>query len=323
MSKKNILLNKTTLITGGAGFIGSHLAETLLNLGADVIVFDNFLTGKEENLENSQKFKSFQLIKGDVNKWPEIKKVFENHKIDFIFHLAALVGVKRTLENPFRVLEDIEGIKNLVKLCRQYKVKKIIFSSSSEVYGDPKTLPEKEDETPLDSRLPYAVVKGVGENYFKALWQVYKIPTTSLRLFNVYGPRQDCSGYGFVIPIFISQVLKNQNPTIFGDGTQTRDFVFIKDCVDSMIKTLEVSESNGQIINIGKGKETTILELAQKIIKISGENLKPVFLPPRKEGEIKRRCPDVTKMKKILGFYPRHSLDEGLKITYDWFKENL
>lgn len=316
-----MIKNKKILITGGAGFIGSHLTERLLELGAKVIVVDNFSTGKKENLKAVLDSKNLKIIKGDVNDPKGLKRIFEKNKIDYIFHYAAVVGIKRLEERPLEILNDIQGIRNIFDLSLKHKIKKIVFVSSSEVYGEPLSLPEKEDGV-HNPRDVYALVKLVGENLVQIYYEKYKLPTCALRLFNVYGPRQDSSPYGFVMGIFMNQVLQGKSPTIFGDGLQTRDFIYVEDNVEAAIRALLNKEANGEIINIGSGRQTTILDLAEKIIHLSGRNLKPIFLPPRKI-DIRYRCPDVTKMKKILKFTPRYSLDEGLKKTYEWYKENL
>jgi len=313
--------NKTILVTGGAGFIGSHLTERLLELGAKVIVVDNFSTGRKENLKEVLNSKNLKIIKGDVNNFKTLKRVFEKNKIKYIFHYAAIVGVKRLEENPMEILNDIEGIKNILNLSLKHKIKKLVFASSSEVYGEPVSLPEKEEgiHNPRDV---YALVKLIGENLIQIYHKNYGLPACVLRLFNVYGPRQIYSPYGFVTGIFMRQVIDGKRPTIFGDGLMTRDFIYIKDNVEAAIRALLSEKTNGEVINIGIGRQTTILDLAERIIRLSGKNLKPKFLPKRKI-DIRYRCPDVTKMKRILKFTPKYSLDQGLGITYKWYEENL
>lgn len=307
------------MVTGGAGFIGSHLVSRLLELGAKVVVVDNFLTGKKENLKEIRANKNLQVIQADVNRLSGLKKIFERFAFDYVFHYAAVVGVKRLEEKPLLVLEDIEGIKNILKLSQEHKIKKIVFASSSEVYGQPPSLPEKEEGC-SNPRNVYALVKLIGEKLVQIYYQRYGLPGCSLRFFNVYGPRQESSVYGFVVGIFINQVLRGQPPSIFGDGMQTRDFIYIKDNVEAALRALLTKKTDGQVINIGRGKPITILDLAERIIRISHKNLKPKFLPPRK-NDIRYRCPDTTKMKKLLQFTPQVSLDEGLKLTYEWYKE--
>jgi len=308
---------KNILVTGGAGFIGSHLVDRLLQLGAArIVVLDNLLTGKRENIASHLGDAHFVFREGDANNRQTLEAVFQEFKPDYVFHLAALVGVKRVEEQPLEVLKDIDGLRVIFELSKKYNVKKVLFSSSSEAYGEPEHLPEREDG-PINPnpRDPYALVKLLGENLCHFYWHKYQMPTVALRFFNVYGPRQEGSGYGFVVSIFLNQVLHNQNPNIFGDGTATRDFVFYKDNIECLLRAMAKTETNGETVNIGKGQPTTILDLAQKIIAISVKNLKPVFLPPRKL-EIKYRSPDTTKMEKLLDYKAQTSLDEGLQETY-------
>mgnify|MGYP003968776863 CR=1 FL=1 len=306
---------KKCLVTGGAGFIGSHLCKTLLEDGHEVVCFDNFSTGSKENVNFNNK--KFTLEFGNVNT-SDLDEVFKKHKFNWVFHHAAVVGVKRTDENPIEVLNDINGIQNILELCRKNNVDKALFASSSEVYGEPLEIPEVEDGV-LNPHIPYAVVKLLGEKYFEEYYKTYGLKTCSLRFFNVYGSRQDSSDYGFVTGMFIQKVLNNEEPIIFGDGTQTRDFVYIKDNIRATIKAMETDKTNGQAINIGNGKSITILDLANTIIRLTGkDNLKSTFKPSRLD--IKHRCPEVTKMKELIGYTPKYSLDEGLKDTIEYYK---
>ncbi|HVZ58683.1 MAG TPA: SDR family NAD(P)-dependent oxidoreductase [Patescibacteria group bacterium] len=316
-----MLEQKTILVTGGAGFIGSHLCEELLAQGGNVICFDNFSQSSLDNVNFLSDNPSFTLIKGDCNKRADIEKVFQENKIDYVFHYAAVVGVKRTQENPLSVLEDIEGIKHIFRLSHEYKVKKVVFASSSEVYGEPIELPEKEDGV-LNAHIPYAHVKLIGEDYVKAYWEKYHLPTVSLRFFNVYGPRQESSDYGFVVGIFMRQVLEGKSPTVVGDGQMTRNFVYVKDNVQAAITCLPTDQVNGEVLNIGTGDATTILELAQKIVHIAGQDLKITFIPPRNTHEILHRQPDITKQLEKLKYQPTFELDEGLKVTYESYKKS-
>lgn len=318
-------LQKTILVTGGAGFIGSHLCDKLLELDADVVCFDNLFTGKEENIIHNKINPSFVFVKGDVNKYAELEKIFINYKIDYVFHLAAVIGVKRVEENPLLVLSDIAGIENILKLSKKYAVKKVIFSSSSEAYGDTNEMPLSEDtnhEIKNNQKKQlhlYALVKLMGERMMKVYSDKYDLPTCSLRFFNVFGPRQESSAYGFVISVFIKQILNNESPTIFGDGYQTRDFVYIDDVVKLAIKALLSLKTNGEVINIGVGRQTTILDLAERLIHISSKNLKLKFLSSRK-NEIRYRSPDVKKMHKYLGVL-KDKLDKNLALTYEWYNK--
>ena len=306
-----------SLVTGGAGFIGSHLIESLLEKDHDVVCFDDMSTGKEENIVQFKDHENFTFIKGDANT-DQLDAVFKNHKFDWVFHYAAVVGVKRTLENPLLVLKDIDGIKKILELSKNNGVKKVVFASSSEVYGNPVEIPEREDGV-IDASLPYAAVKLIGEKFMESYYQEYGLKTCSLRLFNVYGPRQIDTDYGFVVGIFLKQALADKQLTVFGDGSQTRDFVFIKDNVNATLEAAKSDNTNGKVFNLGNGNETSVLELAKEVIKVSGKDLTPVFLPAR-DDEIMRRSPDISRMKELIDFEPTHSLEEGLKKTLEWYK---
>jgi len=319
------LKNKTVLVTGGAGFIGSHMCTSLIKLGARVICFDNLFTGKKENVVHLTKEKKFIFIKGDSNDARDLDKVFKKYKIDYIFHYAAVLGVQRVLEDPLSVLPDIDGIHHILNLAKKYKIKKLVFASSSEAYGNTSELPLAEDSgkelasNQTNTHL-YALVKLLGERIFKVGNDKYGVPTCSLRFFNVFGPRQESSSYGFVTGVFIKQILNNQSPTIFGDGYQTRDFIFVEDNIRLSIKALLSSKTNGEVINIGVGRQTTILDLAEKLIRISGKELKPKLLGERKY-EIRYRSPDITKMHTLLGETIPDKLDDNLRKTYEWYEK--
>lgn len=316
----DILNGRTCLVTGAAGFIGSHLCERLLGLGARVIAVDNLSTGRIENLASSQGHARFIFIKADVNRFDEIALVFGSEPIDYVFHLAALVGVKNVIERPLEVFKDIDGTKYVLALAHAQKVKKVVYISSSEAYGEPVSLPEKEDGTLNPSpRDPYGLTKLIGESMVYYYWKKYGMPGCSLRFFNVYGPRQASSAYGFVAGIFMDRALRGEPITIFGDGTQTRDFIYIDDNIEGIIRSMVIDLTHGEVLNIGSGLQTTIRDLAERVMRIAGREV-PIVYQPSREMEIKYRCPDVTKMKHLLGFEPRISLDEGLKKTFEWYK---
>ena len=296
------------LITGGAGFIGSSLADKLLeNKENFVVAVDDLSTGHEKKLPTG--YDNFLFIKADVNDRAVVSDIMTTYKFDYVFHYAAVVGVKRTLENPLLVLRDIEGIKNILETAKNTKVKKVFYSSSSEVYGEPVEFPQNEETTPLNSKLPYAVVKNLGEVFLKSYYREYGLPYTILRFFNTYGPKQSRN---FVISRFLAFALKNQDITIYGDGKQTRTFCYIDDNVDATVKILENGLCENSVVNIGNDNEISILDLAKLIIDITGSHSKLVFLPPLKEGDMTRRYPDITKMRKILD-RPLVSLEEGIK----------
>ncbi len=283
------------LITGGAGFIPSSLADALLGTtDAEVVLVDNFLTGRKENIPLHPRCR---FIKNDVNNYNDIAPVFLAFSFDFVFHYAAVVGVKRTLENPVMVLEDIQGIRNVLDLCKNTGVKRVFFSSSSEVYGEPVHLPQHEHTTPLNSRLPYAVVKNVGESFCRSYQQEYDLDFTIFRFFNTYGPKQSPD---FVVSRFIDAALKNQDITIYGDGSQTRTFCYIDDNAEACINALRQNLFVNDVVNIGNDKAYTVLELAKMIIRLTDSKSKMVHLPPLPEGDMTRRQPDIGNMNQLL-----------------------
>ncbi len=297
------------LVTGGAGFVGSSLVEWLIKDANNfVVVVDNLITGDRNKLPESP-HKNLKFIQCDVNKLDEIRSVFHTFSFDYVFHYAALVGVQRTLDNPIEVLKDINGIENILKLSKNTGVKKVIYSSSSEVYGEPVEYPQNEETTPLNSRLPYAIVKNVGEAFLKSYYQSYQLDYLIFRFFNTYGPKQSKD---FVISKFINAALTNKEITIYGDGKQTRTFCFVENNVEATIKAVFNEQYNNQTINIGNDHETPILELANTIIKLTNSSSKIVHLPPLEEGDMTRRKPDITKMKQLLNGKPLITLEDGI-----------
>jgi nucleoside-diphosphate-sugar epimerase len=302
------------LITGGAGFIPSCLAEKLAeNPENELVLIDNFMTGFKEKIPTS-KHHNIRFIKADVNEFADISSIFASFSFDYVFHYAALVGVLRTLDNPVKVLNDIQGIKNVLMLCKNTGVKRVYFSSSSEVYGEPVEFPQNEHTTPLNSRLPYAIVKNVGEAYLKSFKQEYDLDYTIFRFFNTYGPKQSKD---FVVSKFIFAALKGNNITIYGDGSQTRTFCYIDDNIEATTNAFYKNMYINDVVNIGGEDEVPILELAQTIIKLTNSDSKIVHLPALEEGDMTRRKPDITKMKELLGSKPKISLEDGLKRVID------
>jgi nucleoside-diphosphate-sugar epimerase len=284
------------LITGGAGFIPSSLADKLLQRGdCQVVLVDNFLTGKQENIPVHPDCK---FIKCDANNYSDIAAIMTAYKFDYVFHYAAVVGVLRTLDNPVMVLRDIEGIRNILDLCKNTGVKRVFYSSSSEVYGEPVVLPQHEYTTPLNSRLPYAVVKNIGEAFCRSYHQEYGLDFTIFRFFNTYGPKQSPD---FVMSKFLKAALAGQDITIYGDGSQSRTFCYIDDNIDACLKTLYDEQYKNEVYNIGSDVVISIRELAETIIDITGSSSQIIYLPPLKDGDMTRRQPDNEKMRELLG----------------------
>ncbi|WP_395045072.1 NAD-dependent epimerase/dehydratase family protein [Flavobacterium sp.] len=289
-------MKTTILITGGAGNVASALANKLAqNQDNYIVIVDNLSTG---SLSKIPKLQNVAFVKANVNNYNDVVPVFGRYNFDYVFHYAAVVGVKRTLENPIMVLEDIEGIKNILSLSKNSGVKRVFYSSSSEVYGEPFEIPQNEHTTPLNSRLPYAIVKNVGEAFFKSYFQEYGLEYTIFRFFNTYGPNQS---EDFVVPRFLKSALKNEPIYIYGDGMQTRSFCYVDDNVDTCIKAMSSKNCVNDVLNVGSDIEQTVLSLAQNIIEITKSKSKIIHLPPLEEGDMTRRCPDTSKMKAILG----------------------
>lgn len=298
---------RNILVTGGAGFIGSTLTEFLLkNPENFVVVVDNLSSGHLKKLPSPAD--NFKFIKADVNNHKEISEIMMSWRFDYVFHYAAVVGVQHTLANPIMVLNDVSGIQNVLELSKNIGVKRVFFSSSSEIYGEPVEYPQHELTTPLNSRLPYAIVKNIGEAYLRSYKQEFDLDYTIFRFFNTYGPKQSKN---FVISKFLVHALKNEDIPIYGDGGQTRTFCFVEDNVNACLNAFYKNVYVNDVANIGGENEITILELANTIIEVTGSSSKIVFLPPLKEGDMRGRHPDITKMKALIDT-PLLTLKEGL-----------
>ena len=308
--------DKKILITGGLGFIGSYIADELID-GNEVLIIDNKSTGKVENLQNIN-HENLTLIEKDLND-ADLDDLLTD--VDYVFHLAAMASVPLSIENPLECVENnMDATIKLINACKNNNVKKIIFSSSSSVYGDNTNIPLKESEYPLP-KSPYAASKASGELFLKTYYEAYGLNYISLRYFNVFGPKQDKnSQYAAVIPNFITALLEGEQPIIYGDGEQTRDFIYIRDVVNANIKAAE-SDYNG-IINVASGEKTTINELYKIISETLGSDIEPKYLPERK-GDIKHSLADVNNMKKIDYKVNLNDFENQLKETINWFKTKL
>ena len=301
------------LLTGGAGNVGGALARKLVeNPSYFVVIVDNLSTGSKSKLP-SKEFSNWSFINCDVNNYTSISEIMLVNQFDFVFHYAAVVGVNRTQENPIMVLDDIQGIKNILQLSKNSSVKRVFFSSSSEVYGEPVELPQNEETTPLNSRVPYAVVKNVGESFFRSYFKTYGLPFTIFRFFNTYGPNQS---EDFVIAKFLNAAFKGHDITIYGDGSQTRTFCYVDDNINTCVKILEDNLMMNDVINIGGAKEYKILDVAKLIIEKLNSKSKIIHLPALKDGDMTRRMPDNTKMINIIK-NELISLDQGLDLMLE------
>ena len=305
---------KKVAVTGGAGFIGSHLAEELIRRGYYVTILDDLSTGKMDNIEGLLSNKNVDFIQGSVTDFPLLLELFQNTQ--YVFHQAAITSVPLSVDSPqFSHEANITGTLNVLLSARDNHVNKVIYASSCAVYGDTQTLPEREDMLPSPLS-PYAVTKLAGEYYCWVFYQVYGLPTVCLRYFNVYGPRQDpSSAYAAVIPVFIKRTCEGNSPIVFGDGEQTRDFIFVKDAVEANILAAE-SDACG-LFNISRGVSITINRLAELIVELVGNKVEPIHQGPR-PGDIRHSLADVSKAR-AFGYEPKYDLKVGLAETIRWF----
>ena len=301
---------KNILVTGGAGFIGSHIVDRL-SLENRVTVLDNLSLGSLSNLEKSKDRITF--IKGDVLDKALLKDVVA--EVEFVFHLAANVGNIRSIKDPYFDMDvNIKGTLNLLEACRSSNIKRLVYSSSAAIFGEAKYIPIDE-EHPLNPESPYAVSKLAAEKYCFAFHKVHGIPTTALRYFNVYGPRQDTSEYANAVSIFLSRIKDGKTLTIFGDGKQTRDFVFIEDVVSANILAAIQPEAVGELFNIATGQEDSIEQLTTIIRQISGRESSVIYADPRR-GEVKYSRANIEKARTMLRYSPKTNLKEGLLLTW-------
>ncbi|EEB74720.1 SDR family oxidoreductase [Thermococcus sp. AM4] len=302
--------NKLIVVTGGAGFIGSHIAWELVK-DNDVIVIDNLYTGKPENVPPGAK-----LVKADIRDYSAIAELIS--QADYVFHEAAQVSVVESIRDPVFTEEvNVLGTLNIIRALLEGHGK-LIFASSAAVYGDNPNLPLKETERPRPLS-PYGVTKATAEEYLRVYHELYGLPVVALRYFNVFGPRQSFNQYAGVISIFINRALAGEPLVIFGDGKQTRDFIYVKDVVRANLLVAESRKANGRVFNVATGRQTSILELAMKIIEITGTTSSIIFDKPR-PGDIRHSLADISEIRK-LGFEPEFSLEEGLKKTVEFFRE--
>lgn len=300
------------LVTGGAGFIGSNIVDALIENGHEVAIIDNLSTGKEENINPKASFSNV-----DITDFEALESVFQSFKPEIVFHVAAQIDVRKSMEDSsFDAEVNVVGSVNLFSLCVQYGIKRIVFSSTGgALYGEPEELPAKED-SPIQPLSPYGVSKYCAEQYLNYFKRLYGIERVILRYGNVYGPRQDPLGEAGVIAIFTNKILKGESPTVFGDGNQTRDYVFIEDVVRANVLALEGKEG---IYNIGTGKETSVNRLIEIFLDVLGKEVKLEYAPQR-IGEVYRISLDCERAKRELGFVPKYPLAEGIIKTIEWYR---
>ena len=309
------------LVTGGAGFIGSNLTEALLKKGCVVRVLDNFSTGRKENLIFDKKYASLELIEGDICDLSTCHRAIK--KVDYVFHQAALPSVQRSVENPqVSNAINVGGTLNILLAARDEKVKRVIYASSSSVYGDTPTLPKHEEMNPHPLS-PYALQKYVGEQYCRIFHELYGLDTISLRYFNIFGPKQDPNSlYSAVIPKFIDALVHDRPPTIFGDGEQSRDFTYVENVVQANLLAMSAERLHGEAINIACGKQTSLNQLLSIIKDILGSAQAPIYDEPRK-GDVRHSLADIRKGKELINYEPKVRIETGLKKTVEFFKKSL
>jgi UDP-glucose 4-epimerase len=306
------------LVTGGAGFIGSNLTESLLKRKHFVRVLDDFSTGKRENLIFAKEYPSLEILEGDIRDLRICKQAIKG--VEYIFHQAALPSVQRSVEDPGTSNAiNVGGTLNILLAAKEEGVKRVIYASSSSIYGDTPTLP-KHEEMPSNPLSPYALQKYIGEKYCQLFYQLYDLDTVSLRYFNIFGPKQDPNSvYSAVIPRFIDALLQDRPPIIFGDGEQSRDFTFIENVVQANLLAMSAERLHGEAMNIACGKRISLNQLLKILKKILGSKLAPTYQEPRK-GDVRHSLADIRKSKKFINYMPKVGIEEGLKKTVEFFK---
>ena len=312
-------LSGIVLITGGAGFIGSHIASALVESGATVRVIDNLATGYEKNVEAIGPDVDF--VKADVADDQALNKVLRD--VELIFHEAAIPSVPRSVEKPTETHKaSVDATFKLLLAARDHKVRRVIYAASSSAYGDQPELPKREDMRPAPLS-PYAVAKLVGEYYCQVFTRVYGLETVSLRYFNVFGPRQDpTSQYSGVISRFMSALMNDAEPVIYGDGEHSRDFTYISNVVDANLRAADSRDAVGKIINIANGQRTTLNELLETMKTVTGKSQVTARHEPPRAGDVRDSLADLTQARALLGYEPRVNLEDGLRLTFDWWQKN-
>lgn len=304
------------VVTGGAGFIGSHIAETLARRGDEVVILDNLFSGKVENIRHLLDMPAVTFVHGSITEQPLLQDACRD--ADGIFHEAAITSVPRSVKDPLTSNEtNVSGTLNVLVAAQKCGVKKIVYASSSSVYGDTPTLPKREDMVP-NPKSPYAITKLAGEYYLKVFHELYGMDTVSLRYFNVFGPRQDPhSEYSAVIPKFITKILHHESPIIYGDGSQTRDFTYVKDVAQANVRAMD-SPAQG-IFNVAYGSRISLVELAHLIMESLGEERPLTFEPPR-SGDIHDSLAAISAAQDAFGYAPEYTVKTGLQETIQWYQ---
>jgi nucleoside-diphosphate-sugar epimerase len=303
------------LVTGGAGFIGSHLAEELRRRGENVRVVDNLSTGKRPNLDH---ISGVEFIEGDLADLDVARRAVDG--CEFVLHQAAIPSVPRSVKDPITSNRaNIDATLNVLVAARDAGVKRVVFAGSSSAYGDTPTLPKRED-MPTGPLSPYALQKLVGEQYMQMFTKLYALETVTIRYFNVFGPRQDPSSpYSGVISLFISALVEGRQPTIYGDGSQTRDFTYVANVVDGVLRASQSPKASGQVINVATGGRVSLNQLFQALRQLIGSSVEPIYTEPR-AGDVRDSQADIGRARELLGYEPRVPFEEGLRRTLEWYR---
>ena len=306
------------LVTGGAGFIGSHLAEELERRGERVRVADSLITGHRRNLAH---LRTVEFVEGDLADLDVARTAVDG--VDYVLHQAAIPSVPRSVTDPITSNRaNIDATLNVLVAARDAGVKRLVYAGSSSAYGDTPTLPKRED-MPTNPLSPYALQKLVGEQYLQLFTRLYGLETVTIRYFNVFGPRQDpSSAYSGVISLFATRMLEGRAPTIQGDGGQTRDFTYVANVVDGVLRACTAPRASGEVINVAVGGRISINDLCTTMATVLGSNASPEHTPSR-AGDVRDSQADITKAREILGYQPIVSFEEGLRRTLEWYKQEL
>lgn len=308
----------TYLVTGGAGFIGSHLSEELVRRGHTVRVADSLITGKRSNLDH---IPQVEFHEGDLAEFDFTREVVKG--CDYVLHQAAIPSVPRSVKDPITSNRaNVDATLNVLVAARDAGVKRLVFAGSSSAYGDTPTLP-KHEGMPPSPLSPYALQKVVGEQYLQMFTKLYGLETVSIRYFNVFGPRQDpTSPYSGVISVFATALLENRSPTIYGDGGQTRDFTYVANVVDGVLRACEAPKASGEVINVATGGRISLNDLYKEMKKIVGATAEPTYVDPR-QGDVRDSQADISKAAALLGYKPIVPFEDGLARTIEWYKQSL
>ena len=307
------------VVTGGGGFIGSHIVEELLRRGETVRVIDNFSTGKRENLATFRP--NPEIIEADISEAGNLAEIFRG--VDYVIHQAAIPSVPKSILDPLKSHRaNVNGTLNVLNACRESGVKRVVYASSSSLYGDSPTLPKHEEMTP-NPLSPYGAQKLFGEIYCQVFTKSYGLETVSLRYFNVFGPRQDStSQYSGVLALFIPAVLQNRRPKIYGDGLHSRDFTYVQNVVEANLLSCTAPGVGGQAFNVACGGRITLNSMLEQINSITGKDIAPIYAEPR-SGDIKHSQADISKARKLLNYEPKVSFAEGLGQTIEWYRKSI